>query len=146
MNLAFWIALTIVTVLSTLCMRASVRLVARGADNGWDNALGYVVATGLVLFFPVRWMLGSHSWALMLLAPVVCWIVQVIALRAIYQLNALHALILGVTHTLIATFVTTSVAIGTGIVLAYILYGQIISDPVRIIKIILRLIGIDLPF
>lgn len=146
MTLAFWIALAAVVLISTLTLKGTVRVLAKGADNGWDNAFGYVLVSTALLWFPVRWMLSSGSWTLMLLAPFVCWVVQVIALKIIYQINPLHAWMVGVTHTVLATFVTTTVAIGTGVVLAYILYGQIISDPVRVIRIILRLIGIELPF
>lgn len=144
MTLAFWISLAVVALISTLTLRGTVRVMAKGADNGWDNALAYVLISGLMLWFPLRWLLTSGSWGLILLAPLLCWIVQLVLLKVIYQINPLHAWLVGVTHTVVATAITTSVAIGTGIVLAYILYGQIISDPVRIIRIILRLIGIEI--
>jgi hypothetical protein len=143
---AFWIALTTVALISTLGLKLTVRLAAPKADNGWDNAIGYVLVSGLLLYFPVRWMIGSGSWALMLLSPLVVWAVQTAALKLIYEITVFRAWLLGLAHTLLTTTVTTALALATGVVLAYILYGQIISDPVRIIRIILRLIGIELPF
>ncbi len=146
MTLAFWIAVAVMALVSVLTLRGTVAVIAKRADNGWDNAITYVLVTGLVLFFPCRWMVGSGAWIWMVLAPVVCWVVQVIAVRWIYELNPLHSWMVAVTHTVFSTVANVSVAIGAGVVAAYILYGQIISDPVRIIRIILRLIGIEPPF
>jgi hypothetical protein len=49
--------------------------------------------------------------------------------------------VLGVVHTLATAAVTTVLAAAAAIVAAYIMYGRIISDPLILLKIILRLIG-----
>src|SRR5262245_28758246 len=126
LTIAFWVSLGLVSLISTLMMRLSIRLFAKKADNGWDNAVGYVLVSGLILYFPVRWMLGSGSWALIALAPMLTWIVQTLTVKVFYEVSTFHAWLLGVVHTLATTFVTTTIAFGVGVVLAYILYGQII--------------------
>ncbi|MCK6544990.1 hypothetical protein L6R52_03925 [Myxococcota bacterium] len=141
---AAWIAFAIVAILSTLLLRLSVRVVAKGADNGWDNALAYGVVT-LLLAFPVGWLIGA-GWIGALFAPLVVWIVQTVALRLIYEVPPLRAWALGVVHALLTTITVTSLTITAGLVAAYILYGKIISDPMFLIRLILRLIGIELPF
>jgi hypothetical protein len=142
MTTALWITAALVAVLASLVMKLSVRVVAKSADNGWDNAIAYVLTTALVLYFPVRWMLGSGSWAWIALAPVLIWIVQTVTLRIFYELSLGRAWALGLVHTMVTGLVTTALATVVAIVAAYIMYGRIIADPMILIRIILRLIGI----
>ncbi|MCC7382436.1 MAG: hypothetical protein IT384_11430 [Deltaproteobacteria bacterium] len=145
MTLAFWIALGVFSLLSALTLRLTVRFLARGADNGWDNAVAYLAASGLVLYFPVRWMLGSDSWTWWALAAPLVWLVQVVTLRAVYEINTWRAVLVGIVHTVTTSVVTGAVTVTAGIIAAYILYGQIITDPVRVIRMILRWLGIEIP-
>lgn len=143
-----WALITTVVVVSlvwTLSLRLSVRLVAKGADNGWDNAIGYGVAT-LMLWLPLDWMFRGHHWALLSVFPLGLWVGQTIALKWIYELKALRAWLLGMVHALLAGTLIGSLAVGAGAVAAYILYGRIVSDPWWLISLLLRLIGIELPF
>lgn len=145
MTWALWTTAAIVAITWTLCLRLSVRLVAKGADNGWDNAIGYGVAS-LLLWVPLKWMFDGHHWALMTLFPGLLWLGQTVALRWIYELKTLRAWLLGLVHALIASLVIGTMTMTAGAIAAYLLYGRIVSDPLWLIGIILRLIGIELPF
>lgn len=145
MTWALWTTAAIVAITWTLCLRLSVRLTAKGADNGWDNAIGYGVAT-LMLWVPLKWMFDGHHWALMSIFPALLWAGQTFALRWIYELKLLRAWLLGLVHAVIASVVIGTMTMAAGAVAAYLLYGRIVSDPLWLIGIILRLIGIELPF
>lgn len=143
MTTAAWVAFAIVAIVSTLLLRLTVRLLAKEADNGWDNALTYGITTA-ILAFPVGWMLKAGVfWAA--LAPALVWTVQTTALTFIYEVRALRAWGIGVVHTVLVTMATTTLALAAALVAAYVLYGKIISDPMFLIRLILRLIGIELP-
>ncbi len=143
LTLAAWITFGVIALTSTILMRAMVRFFAKKADNGWDNAIAYTLVT-VLLAIPVRWMFQSDSYILTLLIPGLCWAVQTIALRVIYEVKTLHAWTLGVLHALISTTVIGGMSLAAGLVAAYLLYGKIISDPMFLIRLILRLIGIEL--
>ena len=143
---ALWLTLGIAALIQVLTMRLTIRLVGRGAENAWDNAIAYVLVTGAALYWPCRWMFESDSFLLTLLAPGLCALVQVAALRTLYQVRTLHAGLIGVLHTTMSSAITAGTAFTAGVVAAYGLYGKIISDPVAALKILLRLIGIELPF
>lgn len=138
---AAWIAATATALCWVLLLRLTIRVFGRGADNGWDNALAYAVAT-VVLFFPARWMIGSRSLLLISLAPALVWAGQIVALKVIYEVKALRALMIGATHTVVTSAVVSTLALATGVVVAYVMYGKIISDPMILIRILLRLIGL----
>jgi hypothetical protein len=142
MTAALWITTALIALLASVLMKLSVRVVARSADNGWDNAIAYVVTTALVLYFPVRWMMTSGSWAWIALAPALVWIVQTVTLRVFYELSLGRAWVLGLVHTLTTAAVTSALSLVVAVIAAYIMYGRIISDPMILIRIILRLIGI----
>ena len=145
MTWALYTTAAVVAIAWTLCLRLSVRLVAKTADNGWDNALGYGLAT-VLLWLPLKWMFDGHHWALMTIFPGLLWAGQTVALRWIYEIRLLRAWLLGVVHALIAGVVVGSMAVTAGAIAAYVLYGRIVSDPLWLIGLILRLIGIELPF
>jgi hypothetical protein len=139
---ALGVTLLVVAMVWTLTLRASVRLAGRGADNGWDNALAYLLATAALLY-AARWAggeLGRWWWAA---APVVVGLGQLFALRAIYQVRTLRAGLLAVLHGVFAGTLLTALALVAGAIAAYILYGKIISDPWFLIRLLLRLIGLD---
>ena len=143
LTLAAWITFGVIALISTVLMRTIVRFFAKKADNGWDNAIAYTLVT-VLLAVPIRWMFQSESYLLMALIPPVCWAVQTIALRMIYEVRTIHAWILGMVHAMVSTTVVGGMSLTAGVVAAYILYGKIISDPMFLIRLILRLIGIEL--
>ena len=140
---AAWISFAIVAIVSTLLLRLTVRVMAKTADNGWDNALAYGAVT-LVLAVALNWIFHSGSYFLIALAPLLVWTVQTIALVMIYEVRALRAWFIGMVHALATTTVVTGMALTAAVVAAYILYGKIISDPMFLIRLILRLIGIEI--
>ena len=144
MTTAFWIAITAVALLWILLLRMSVRVVGKNLDNGWDNAVGYAIATAL-LVIPIQWLVGTRSWAI-LLVPIVLWVGQTLALRVIYEIPSWQAALLGILHFVVTSFVVGVLMVVTGAIAAYLLYGKIISDPLWLVMLVLRLIGIDLPF
>ena len=144
MTTAFWIAVATVALIWLLLLRVSVRLVGRALDNGWDNAIAYGVATSL-LVIPVQWLIGTRSW-LIVMVPLVVWVGQTLALRVIYETRTIKAALLGTVHFLMTSLVVGCVTVITGAVAAYLLYGKIVSDPLWLIMLVLRLLGIDLPF
>ena len=145
MTTAFWIAMAIVVAIQVVTLKLSVRFIAKDADNAWDNAFAYLLTAGLLIYFPVRWMVASDSFILTLLAGPFCWIAQTIALKTIYEVKLSRAWILGLVHGLISSVVIAGTAFVSGMVAAYIMWGKIVSDPIRAIKLLLRLIGIELP-
>ncbi|MCA9555883.1 MAG: hypothetical protein KC933_37995 [Myxococcales bacterium] len=144
MSWALFAAAAVVALIWTLTLRLSVRVVANKADNGWDNAIGYGVVT-LLLGVPLRWFFGTHSVLLIALSPLLIWGAQVLALKWIYELRPLHAWLLGMVHGLISTFFIGTVTVAAGAVAAYVIYGRIVADPMILVRLILRLIGIELP-
>jgi hypothetical protein len=140
---AAWITLAVVTVIATLMMKLSVRLVAKKADNGWDNAVAYVIASGVITAL-CAW-LATTSWMIAFFAPLLLWTGQTIAAKHIYELRMARAWLVGMVHALITTTVTGALGLSVAFVAAYILYGKIISDPMFLIRLLLKLIGIDLP-
>jgi hypothetical protein len=146
MTAAFWASLALLALIHVLVLRGLVPIVAKGAENAWDNAFTYVLVSGLLLYFPVRWMLFGGGWLFPLLAFPLLWTGQTIALRTLYEMKTLRAWVLGILHTATSGIVTSAVVFTAGLIAAYILYGKIISDPMILLRIILKLIGIDLPF
>lgn len=144
--MAFWVVFALVAGLSAVLMRICVRLFARGADNGWDNAFGYIIALSALFFFPVRWIIGAHSLPLLLLLPPTVLLVQLFSLRAIYQVTWKRAFVLGALHTTAASIFFGTVTFAIAVVAAYIMYGRIISDPMILVRIILKLLDIPFPF
>lgn len=146
MGMAFWVVFALVSGLSAVLLRICVRLFARGADNGWDNALGYVIAVAALFYFPVRWLVGAHSLPLLLLVPPLVLLVQLFSLRAIYQITWKRAFALGAIHTTVASLFFGTITFAIAVVAAYIMYGRIISDPMILVRIILKLLDIPFPF
>ncbi len=144
--MAVWFILPLVLGLSAILMRICVRLFARGADNGWDNALGYVIALSVLFYFPVRWILGAHSLPLLLLIPPIVLSVQFFSLKTIYQVTWKRAAVLGTLHTFVSSLFFGTITFAIAIVAAYIMYGRIISDPMILVRIIMKLLDIPFPF
>lgn len=144
--MAFWLVFTLVAALSALLMRICVRLFARGADNGWDNAFGYVIALSALFYFPIRWIITGHSLPLLLLIPPLVLAVQFFSLKAIYQVTWKRAAVLGTLHTVVSSLFFGTITFAIAVVAAYIMYGRIISDPMILVRIILKLLDIPFPF
>ena len=140
-----WIALATLAVIQLLTLKLTIRWVGGGTENAWDNAIAYLVSSGLLIYFPLRWMIAADSLLLTLLAPPALWLAQTVALAAIYEVSRARAALLGIVHALFASAVTFVVGFTTAVVTAYIMYGKIIQDPVAALKFLLRLIGIELP-
>ena len=140
-----WITFAVVALVWTLMLKGTVRLLGGGRlDNGWDNALAYGLVTAL-LAIPVRWMFKSDSWLLTMMIPAFVWIAQTIAIKVIYEVKPLLAWGIGIVHATLASFVVGTMTLTAGFIAAYIMYGKIISDPMFLVRLILRLIGIELP-
>lgn len=146
MSMAFWVVFAFVAGLSAVLLRICVRLFARGADNGWDNAFGYVLALSALFYFPVRWLVGAHSLPLLLLVPPIVLSAQLFSLRTIYQVTWKRAFALGALHTTVASIFFGTLTFAVAVVAAYIMYGRIISDPMILVRIILKLLDIPFPF
>ena len=144
--MAVWFLFPLVLGLSAVLLRICVRLFARGADNGWDNALGYVVTLAALFYFPVRWILGAHSIPLLLLIPPIVLFVQFFSLKTIYQVTWKRAAVLGALHTVAASVFFGTITFAVAFVAAYIMYGRIISDPMILVRIIMKLLDIPFPF
>lgn len=145
LTVAAWFAAAVVGLISTLLLRLTVRLIAKGTDNGWDNALTYgAVLVGLSIF--TGWGASTGGVFFLLITPLFWWFVQTIALRFIYEVRTLQAWLIGVVHTLLTSMAVTALGLMIAVIAAYVLYGRIISDPMFLIRLILRLIGIELPF
>lgn len=135
------VAVAIIALVSAVVLRGTVGLVARTADNGWDNALAYVAVTGMGWFLAGRYVAPLGMWptvAAALLIP----LLQLGALRWIYELRTGRALAVGVLHTVVASTVVTSLTLVVGVVAAYVMYGRIVQDPMLLVWIVLRLIGL----
>ena len=135
------IILGLMAAISTLLLKGTVRLLARKSQNGWDNALAYLVVT-VLLAIPVKWIVDTRSLLLIALIPPMCWVVQTVALKVIYEVKLIHAWLIGMVHAMATTFAISVFAV----VVAYIKIGEIISDPLRLLEFLLKLIGIELPF
>lgn len=141
-----WIALAALAVVHVLTLRLSVRLLARGAENAWDNAIAYALLTGLLLWFPARWMIESGSFLLALAAPLVVVAGQLTGLRTLYELPRGRAALLGLSHGALAWTISTLMAVGAGVVLTWWLYDKIVSDPLEALRMLLRWLGVPVPF
>ena len=53
MTIALWISLATLVLIAAVTLKLTVRLLAPKIDNGWDNAIGYVLASALLFLFPV---------------------------------------------------------------------------------------------
>lgn len=141
----YWLFLGLAAAAHLVATRVSVSVLARKSDNAWDNAFGYLlVAIGLT--WPVRWLWSSQSLLLIALIPPLVGAVSVGALRVIYEVKMGRAAALAACQLALATVAVLVVALCVGIVAAYIIYGRIISDPLFLIRVVLRLIGIEPPF
>lgn len=145
MTEALWIAAAVVTLVSALSLKLAVRVCAKGADNGWDNAVGYVLLTTL-LTVALRFIAGTGSWLLIGLSPLLVFAVQTFALKVIYEITVLRAWVLGMFHLVVTTFVVGGITMAVGAVVAYVWYGRIIADPLIILRAVLKWLGIELPF
>lgn len=142
---ALWMALGITALVHVSTLRLSVRALGKGADNAWDNAFGYLLVT-LLLSWPIRWIWASHSWVLIALIPPLCAVILTVALRLIYEVGTWRAIGIGLLHLVLTGLLLGTLTLIAGVIAAYIMYGRIISDPLMLIRIILRLIGIEPPF
>ncbi|MBK8010178.1 MAG: hypothetical protein IPK13_02450 [Deltaproteobacteria bacterium] len=145
LSTAFWIGATLVAFLYTALLRLAVRVSAKEADNGWDNAIGYSVVT-ILLAFLAGWILESRNILLILLIVPTHVLIQTLAIRVIYEVRYLRALLIGACHALMASLVIGGLATVAGFIAALILKKRIIADPIYFIRLLLRLLGIELPF
>ena len=145
MTIALWISLATLVLIAAVTLKLTVRLLAPKIDNGWDNALGYVLLTTL-LTVALRFVAGTGSWLLIGLSPLLAFVDQTVALKVIYEITALRALVLGMVHLAFTTFVVGGITMAVGAIVAYVWYGRIIADPLLIIRALLKWLGIELPF
>ncbi len=141
------VAVAIVALLSMLVLRGAVGFLARGADNGWDNAFTYVLVSGAAWAVVGRYLAPAGLWPAILGATVVP-LFQLGALKWIYEIRTGRALFVAVVHTVVASTVVTALVLAVGVVAAYVMYGRIIQDPMILVRIVLRLIGLipaDIP-
>ncbi len=141
MLLSLGIALALVALVSMLVMRGTVGFLARGADNGWDNAFTYVLVSGAAWAALVHFVMPLGLFAFVaacLFIPVL----QVGALRWIYEIRAGRALVVAIVSTTATTTIITGLTLLAGVIAAYIMYGRVIDDPMILVRIILRLIGL----
>lgn len=145
MTIALWTTLVLAALLHVVLCRVTVRTVGKGADNGLDNAVSYLGAT-VILWWPIKWVWATHSWLLVALLPVAIGVALVLSLQLIYEVGRKRALIIAGVHTAVTSAVLGALSLVAGAIAAYVMYGRIISDPRILLRIVLRLIGIDPPF
>ena len=138
-----WIVAGAAALIWLTTLRISVRLMSRDLDNGWDNAIGYGIVTALVMSAALS-LLG-FGW-LALFGPLILVIAQTGALAFIYEVRPVKAFLLGVLHTALFSAATAATTIIGGGIAIYLLYGKIVSDPLVILRILLRWLGIEWPF
>lgn len=137
-----WILAVVASLIHLGSTRVAVRLLGRGADNAWDNALGYL-AVSVLSFWPTKWAIGSRSLLLVAALPLVLSLLHLFALQVIYEVKKGRALAIGCAQAALSGALTTLAAFGIGVAAAYIVYGRIVSDPLVLLRLVLRLIGID---
>lgn len=145
LKLLIWLFAALACSSHMLSTKLAVRLAGKGADNAWDNALGYLVVS-TVLYWPAKWAWGTGSWLLLGALPLVAAFVHLIALEAIYQVKTKRALLIGSVQLVFATAFITGCGLLVGAAAAYLEYHRIIADPRILLRIVLRLIGIEPPF
>ena len=143
MGMMFWLALAFVLLLSAAFLRGSVGVFAKGVENPWDNAIGYGLLTAALIAFPGRWMWQADSFLLTLAIGPMCWAVQTVTLGFFYQISYRRAFVIGAVHAAITSFVLTTLTLIAGAIAAFIMYQRIITDPWILIRLILRLIGLE---
>lgn len=144
-TLLTWAAYAVAGLLHMLATRAAVRLVGRGADNAWDNAFGYVTVA-YFLTWPARWLIATKSlWAIALI-PGLYGVISLFVLAVIYEVSTRRAVIIGLVHGIFCSLFYSVFGLLVGFVAAWIMYGRIVADPLILLRIVLRLIGIDPPF
>lgn len=139
---AAWIALGYVATVWVLTLRAGVRWFAPRVDNAWDNAIAYALVCG-ALAWPARWLIEHGVWGWVGL-PVLVGGAQILLMRVIYQVKAPHAALLVVAHGALAALVYGLSLFTVGAVIVYLAYGRIVADPMILIRLLAKLIGIDL--
>src|SRR3990170_9031822 len=138
------LVLAFVGLASAALLRGTVRLTARKADNGWDNAFAYVLCTGL-LTVPAGWLLHTGHLLFVPLAPLLFWIGQTVALVLIYELRIFHAWLVGLAHAVVTAAALGALATIGGAIALYVIYGKIVADPIAVLRWLLSLLGVELP-
>jgi hypothetical protein len=141
MVLTLGIALAVVALISTSVLRGTVGFLARGADNGWDNALAYVALSGVAWALVARYLVPLGVFPALLSAAVLP-LVQLGMLRWIYEIRTGRALAVGIVHTVVASTAITGITLMVGVAAAYVMYGRIVQDPMLLVRLVLRLIGL----
>lgn len=137
-----WIVTTAACALHLMCTRSAVRLACPKADNAFDNALGYLAVSTFV-YWPIKWVWSAQLWWLLIIGgPPLVISVHLLALETIYQVSRKRAALLGLVQSVLLAISLVVVGVVLAAVVAYILYGKIISDPIWLLKLLLRLIGI----
>ena len=139
---AAWIALGYAATVWVLTLRVGVRLAAPKVENAWDNALAYALVCGALLW-PARWLLEQGPWGWIAM-PVIIGGAQIWLMRVIYQIRTTHAALMVVVHGVLAVGVYTVSLFTVGAIIVYLAYGRVVSDPMILIRLLAKLIGIEL--
>lgn len=145
LTVLLWLAYLLAGVIHMSATKVSVRALGKGADNAWDNAFGYLVAAYL-LTWPARWLWESQSWWLAALILPLFALASVFVLKVIYELSTRRAVAIGALHTALTSMMLSAASLVVGFIAAYIMYGKIVSDPLMLIRLVFKLIGITPPF
>lgn len=135
------VAVAIIALLSMLVLHGTVGFLARGADNGWDNAFTYVLVSGAGWALVARYLVPVGFWPAVLAAAALP-LLQIGALKWIYEIRTGRALVVALMHTIVTSTVVTTAVLVVGVIAAYVMYGRIIQDPMILVRIVLRLIGL----
>jgi hypothetical protein len=142
LSTALWVALAFAVTVWVLTLRASVRLFAPKVENAWDNAVAYALVCGALLW-PAQWLLGQGvlGWVVL---PFLIGGTQVWLMRVIYQVTSAQAALLVVLHGAFAAAVYAASLFTVGAIIVYLAYGRVVSDPMLLIRLLAKLIGIEL--
>lgn len=145
LTVLLWLAYLVAGVIHMSATKLSVRALGRGADNAWDNAFGYLTVAYL-LSWPARWMWATQSWVLIALIPPLVAFASLFTLKVIYEVSAKRAVAIGALHATLTSVMLGATSLVVGFIAAYVMYGRIVADPVMLIRLVLKLIGITPPF
>lgn len=142
LSTAAWVAAAFGFTVWVLALRVSVRVAAPKVDNAWDNAIAYALVC-VALLWPASWLLhqGVWGWTVM---PILIGGTQIWLMRVIYQVKSAHAALLVVAHGAFAATVYGISLFTVGAIIVYLAYGRVVADPMILIRLLAKLIGIEL--
>lgn len=139
-----WVLLASASIWASLLTFSAAVLKPHG-DHGWDDALAQTLCMG-ALYWPLSWLFREDPWLLLTAGPLLIAAAHAVSIKIIYQTTAARAAMLALFHGALSGLVLGGLAVLVAGITAYVWYGRIISDPMILVRVLLRLIGIEPPF